>query len=88
MVNEQPLGFAMTRMVVPVHPPRAAAPSRAWRALFRWPLLVFQFPGNLVADRIHAVAEDDRMMICTLIDMLVWNVVVVVTAWIVFTHVG
>ena len=40
-------------------------------------LQVFLLPGNLVCDVIGARAEDDRQMIRTLINMLVWNLVIV-----------
>jgi hypothetical protein len=46
-------------------------------------LRVFLLPGNLVCDALGAHAEDDRSMIRTLINMLVWNlaVVLVVVLW-------
>jgi hypothetical protein len=34
--------------------------------------------GDKVCDAFHVKAEDDRMMIPTLVNMLVWNFVVVV----------
>jgi hypothetical protein len=37
----------------------------------------FLFPGQLVSDMLGAGAADDRMMIRTLVNMLVWNLVVV-----------
>lgn len=40
-------------------------------------LRVFLLPGNLVCDLIGARAEDDRSMIRSLINMLVWNLAVV-----------
>ena len=40
-------------------------------------LRVFLFPGNLVSDVLGAREEDDRAMIRTLINMLVWNLVLV-----------
>jgi hypothetical protein len=40
-------------------------------------LQVFLLPGNLVCDAIGARAEDDRSMIRSLINMLVWNLAVV-----------
>lgn len=47
-------------------------------------LALFLLPGNLVCDVAGARAGDDRAMIRTLINMLVWNfvgVIVVVTPW-------
>ena len=40
-------------------------------------LRLFLFPGNLVCDLIGARAEDDRAMIRTVVNMLVWNLAVV-----------
>ena len=40
-------------------------------------LRVFLLPGNLVCDAIGAREEDDRAMIRSLVNMLVWNLVVV-----------
>jgi hypothetical protein len=40
-------------------------------------LRVFLFPGNLVSDALGAREEDDRAMIRSLVNMLVWNLVVV-----------
>ncbi|MCC7273281.1 MAG: hypothetical protein IT561_11485 [Alphaproteobacteria bacterium] len=37
----------------------------------------FLFPGQVVSDMLGAGASDDRMMIRTLVNMLVWNLVVV-----------
>ena len=46
-------------------------------------LQVFLLPGNLVCDAIGARAEDDRSMIRSLVNMLVWNlaIVLVVVLW-------
>ena len=47
-------------------------------------LALFLLPGNLVCDATGARASDDRAMIRSLINMLVWNlvaVIVVVTLW-------
>ena len=47
-------------------------------------LTLFLLPGNLVCDLAGARAGDDRTMIRSLINMLVWNlvaVIVVVTLW-------
>jgi hypothetical protein len=43
------------------------------RALIRG----FLLPGNLASDALGAEAEDDRAMIRSLVNMLVWNLVVV-----------
>jgi len=40
-------------------------------------LRIFLWPGNTVCDMIGARADDDRSMIRSLINMLVWNLVVV-----------
>lgn len=40
-------------------------------------LRVFLLPGNLVCDALGARKDDDRAMIRSLINMLVWNLVVV-----------
>ncbi len=40
-------------------------------------LRVFLLPGNLVCDALGAREEDDRVMIRSLINMLVWNLVIV-----------
>ncbi len=40
-------------------------------------LRVFLLPGNLLSDALGAREEDDRAMIRTLVNMLVWNLVVV-----------
>ncbi|MBV8868274.1 MAG: hypothetical protein JOY65_02490 [Acetobacteraceae bacterium] len=40
-------------------------------------LRVFLLPGNLASDVLGAHAEDDRAMIRTLVNMLVWNLIVV-----------
>lgn len=45
---------------------------------------LFFLPGDLVADLLGATKTDDRAMIRTLIDMLFWNVVIVIGAFIVF----
>jgi hypothetical protein len=41
---------------------------------------MFLLPGNVVADLLGAAKPDDRAMIRTMIDMLFWNIVVVVCA--------
>ena len=40
-------------------------------------LHVFLLPGNLVCDALGARTDDDRTMIRSLINMLAWNLVVV-----------
>jgi len=40
---------------------------------------VFLWPGEKVCQACHVEAGDDRMMIRTLVNMLVWNVAVVLT---------
>ena len=45
---------------------------------------LFFLPGNLVCDLLGATQADDRMMIRTLIDMLFWNLVIVVAAVAIF----
>ena len=53
-------------------------------ALLRWArkpgdaaLWVFLWPGNLACDALGAREEDGRMMVRTLVNMLVWNLVAV-----------
>jgi hypothetical protein len=50
----------------------------------KFALSLFMLPGNLVADLLGATKSDDRVMIRTLIDMLFWNVVIVVGAVVIF----
>jgi hypothetical protein len=57
-------------------------------ALVRFLLWIFQLPGNLVANRIGAKSEDDRMMIRMLIGILFWNLVIVILAWFVYSYLG
>ncbi len=40
-------------------------------------LWMFLLPGNLVSDVLGAHEEDDRILIRTLVNMLVWSLVVV-----------
>ncbi|HEY5301377.1 MAG TPA: hypothetical protein VIJ55_11940 [Acetobacteraceae bacterium] len=49
---------------------------------------IFQFPGNVVANLVNATEDDDRMAIRVLINMLAWNVVVIVIAVVAFTQFG
>lgn len=44
-------------------------------------LRVFLRPGNMACVLIGAESEDDRSMIRTLVNMLIWNFVVVVVLW-------
>lgn len=44
-----------------------------WKTLLRG----FLLPGNLVCDAIGAQSEDDRSMIRTLVNMLAWNLAIV-----------
>lgn len=39
----------------------------------------FLYPGNTVCNAFHVQASDDRMMIRTLVNMLVWNLVILLT---------
>jgi len=48
------------------------------------PMKLFLLPGNLVADRLGASKTDDRAMIRTLVDMLFWNLVIMIGAFLVF----
>jgi hypothetical protein len=45
---------------------------------------LFFLPGDLVADLVGATEDDDRMMIRTLINILFWNIVVVIGAVVIF----
>jgi hypothetical protein len=45
---------------------------------------LFLLPGDLVAGLLHVTKADDRMMIRTLINMLFWNVIVVVGALMIY----
>ena len=44
----------------------------------------FLFPGEKVCDACHVKAGDDLMMIRTLINMLVWNLVVLLTVFAIY----
>jgi hypothetical protein len=44
----------------------------------------FLLPGNIVSDLLGAAANDDRMMIRSLVNMLVWNLVVVLVVLMVY----
>lgn len=65
--------------IQPLLPPEHAPPL---------PVRIFQYPGNLVADLLSATEDDDRMAIRVLIDMLFWNVVVVLAAVIAYRLLG
>lgn len=41
------------------------------------PIGLFLLPGNLVSDALHVDAQDSRMMIRTLVNMLFWNLVAI-----------
>jgi hypothetical protein len=43
-------------------------------------LRVFLLPGNLVSDALGVREDDDRTMIRSLVNMLVWNLVIVLAA--------
>jgi hypothetical protein len=47
-------------------------------------LKLFFLPGNLAANRLGATRPDDRAMIRTLVDMLFWNLVLVIGAYLAF----
>lgn len=70
------------------HSPRLEDSADSQNILVRLLLWIFQLPGNLVADRIGARSEDDRMMIRMLIGILFWNLVIVVAAWFVYSYLG
>lgn len=40
-------------------------------------LMLFLLPGNLVSDALGAQKDDDRAMIRSLINMLFWNLIIV-----------
>jgi len=52
------------------------------------PVRMFQFPGNVVADLLGATGEDDRMALRVLINMLFWNLAVVLVAVLVVAGFG
>ncbi|MGK7863748.1 hypothetical protein [Falsiroseomonas sp. E2-1-a4] len=41
------------------------------------PVGLFLLPGNLVSDALHISDRDSRVMLRTLVNMLVWNLVAV-----------
>ena len=47
-------------------------------------LQAFLAPGNAFCQLLHMNEEDDRMMVRTLINMLVWNLVLVIGAYLIF----
>ena len=64
-----------------------AVPTSLWRDLWR----LVRTPGSLVADRLRARSGEsrfglgeDRMIVRTLVDLLVWSIVGVFGAWMVF----
>ena len=48
-----------------------------WALVGKAVLRAFLFPGNLASDVLGARDDDDRAMIRSLVNMLVWNLVVV-----------
>jgi hypothetical protein len=53
-------------------------------AAMKLALKIFFLPGDLVATLLGATEADDRTMIRTLIDMLFWNLVIIVSAMAIF----
>ncbi len=51
-----------------------------WGPAMRVLIHLFMLPGDVACDLLGAREADDRMMIRTLVNMLVWNFVVVVGA--------
>jgi hypothetical protein len=49
--------------------------------MFDLPLRLLLLPGNLISDAVGARSEDDRATIRVMINMLVWNAVLVVVAF-------
>lgn len=47
-------------------------------------LRAFFLPGNAVCSALRVTEEEDRMMVRTLVNILVWNVVVIVGAILLF----
>jgi hypothetical protein len=47
-------------------------------------LQAFLAPGNAFCQWMNMNEEDDRMMVRTLINMLVWNLVLVIAAYFIF----
>lgn len=45
--------------------------------LGRYAVRIFLLPGNLACDALGAVEGDDRSMVRTMVNMLVWNTVAV-----------
>jgi hypothetical protein len=54
------------------------------KSALRFVEMIFLLPGNTIADLLGAAEADDRSMIRTMIDMLFWNVVVVICAVVFF----
>ena len=66
----------------------ASKKSGTWHNAGRAALGVLRFPGNLVASHLEAKTGEsqfdlgeDRMILRTLIDTVVWGVIVVCVAW-------
>ena len=47
-------------------------------------LRTFFFPGNAICSALGVTEGDDRMMVRTLVNILVWNLVVIVGAALMF----
>ena len=47
-------------------------------------LRIFFLPGNAVCSALGVTEEEDRIMLRTLVNMLVWNLVVIVGAVLLF----
>lgn len=47
-------------------------------------LRIFFFPGNAVCSALGVTEEEDQVMVRTLVNMLVWNLVVIVGAVLLF----
>ncbi len=47
-------------------------------------LRTFFLPGNVICSALGVTGEEDRMMVRTLVDILVWNLVVIVGAVLLF----
>ncbi|HUZ64359.1 MAG TPA: hypothetical protein VMU82_11705 [Acetobacteraceae bacterium] len=47
-------------------------------------LRTFFFPGNAICSALGVTERDDRMMVRTLVNILVWNFVVIVGAALLF----
>lgn len=50
----------------------------------QYALRAFLAPGNAFCELLHMNEEDDRMMVRTLINMLFWNLILVIAAYFIF----